>query len=165
MSRFDPRDKSLWLQRLCEANYRRLCHLVPGLRTLDRPLRAEAEGQPALHVRPLEWGPFTRHLELTHAFGDEFETLSEPAIRLRICFDAETVEMLGDHAPPWPVAASVRRRRGRSSTTSGGSTTFWHAGWSIVSASVTASRSSMLMLIEQRMTRPLPTDPCPPTPS
>jgi|688.fasta_scaffold164083_2 uncharacterized protein YqiB (DUF1249 family) len=100
MSAFSPIEKSLWLHKVCEANFARLNQLIPGLEHVGDRLTAEVPGKPALHLRLIERSPFTLVLELTHDFNGGFALLAEPAVRLRVCLDARTVEMLSDTARP-----------------------------------------------------------------
>ncbi len=98
MSQFDPAQKSLWLQRVCEDNYRKLEVLVPDLQALaDEKKATGLSGLPPLHVSLLERSPYTLLLELTHHFSFEAGSLVEPAVRIRVCFDARTAEVLSDH--------------------------------------------------------------------
>jgi uncharacterized protein YqiB (DUF1249 family) len=48
-------------------------------------------------------------LELTHDFARGYALLAEPAVRLRVCLDARTVEMLSDTARPG-VHEALRQR-------------------------------------------------------
>lgn len=100
MSAFQPIDKSLLLQQVCEANYRKLADLVPGLLELEGSATARSHDKPALHLRLLERSRYTLTLELTHAFAPERGGTLEPAVRLRVCLDAKTVEALSDHCRP-----------------------------------------------------------------
>lgn len=100
MSAFSPIEKSLWLHKVCEANFARLNQLIPGLELVGDRLTAEVPGKPALHLRLIERSPFTLVLELTHDFTGGYAMLAEPAVRLRVCLDARTVEMLSDTARP-----------------------------------------------------------------
>ena len=100
MSQFSPVDKSLCLHRVCEANYVRLNRLVPDLVRLGATATASVAGKPALHLRLLERSPFTLVLELTHAFTAGYAGYSEPAVRIRVCLDSRTVEMLSDATRP-----------------------------------------------------------------
>lgn len=100
MSVFHPVEKSFWLHRVCEANYRRLMHLVPDLPRVQSLVSAAAQGKPALHLRVLERGPYTLTIELTHDFSGDLELLAEPAVRIRICLDARTAEVLSDRDRP-----------------------------------------------------------------
>jgi uncharacterized protein YqiB (DUF1249 family) len=98
VSHFDPAEKSLWLQRVCEDNYRKLERLVPDLQALaDGQMATGLSGLPPLHVSILERSPYTLLLELTHHFSFEAGSLVEPAVRIRVCFDARTAEVLSDH--------------------------------------------------------------------
>lgn len=100
MTGFNPVEKSLWLQRICEGNYGRLARLVPGLREIGPAATARVAGKPALHLRLIERSRHTLVLELTHDFAGRHGLLAEPAVRLRVCLDARTVEMLSDDARP-----------------------------------------------------------------
>ena len=100
MGVFVPAEKPLWLHRLCEANFVRLNRLVPDLDTVGEIRVAHVAGKPDLYLRVLERSPFTLMLELTHDFSGAFADLAEPAVRLRVCLDARTVEMLSDYARP-----------------------------------------------------------------
>ena len=85
------------LQHVCEANYERLLRLVPDLLRIPAKATARVPGKPDLHLTLLERSPFTLVLELTHDFAAGFAALAEPAVRIRVCLDACTVEMLSDH--------------------------------------------------------------------
>lgn len=102
MSSFSPLEKSLWLHRVCEANYQRLNRLVPELEAMATMVTAipQASGKPALRFRLLERSPFTLVLEVTHDFEGPLKVLEEPQVRLRVSLDAKTVEMLSDHDRP-----------------------------------------------------------------
>lgn len=100
MTVFNPVEKSLWLQRICEANFGRLARLVPDLRQIGPSATARVAGKPALHLRLIERSRHTLVLELTHDFAGRHGMLAEPAVRIRVCMDARTVEMLSDDARP-----------------------------------------------------------------
>ena len=100
MSQFNPLDKSLWLHKVCEANFRRLTGLVPDFDRIDVCATAEVSGKPPLHWRLLERSPYTLTVELTHDFSPNLAPLIEPAVRMRVCMDSRTVEMLSDHVRP-----------------------------------------------------------------
>lgn len=100
MSGFSPVEKSLCLHKVCEANYGRLARLVPDLSRIGHAATARVAGKPALHLRVLERSPFTQVLELTHDFAGGQAAYLEPAVRIRVCLDARTVEMLCDSARP-----------------------------------------------------------------
>ncbi len=106
MSVLEPLEKSYWLARLCEANYERLLRLIPGLPVMARSAIASADGKPSLHLALLEHSPYTLTLELSHRFG--FESLFEPAIRIRVYLDARAAEVLCDHARP-KVHKAIKR--------------------------------------------------------
>lgn len=100
MSVFYPVETSFWLQKVCEANYRKLTDLIPDLARLDSAATARAQDKPALHLRLLERSPYTLTLELTHAFAPDCGEVREPAVRIRVCLDAKTAEALCDHCRP-----------------------------------------------------------------
>lgn len=100
MSRFEPAEKSYWLAKLCEANYERLILLIPNLPALPETAVARADGKPSLHLELLEHAPYTVTLELSHCFSRGFESLLEPAVRIRVYLDARAVEVLSDHVRP-----------------------------------------------------------------
>lgn len=101
MSVFYPVKKSLWLQQICEANFHKLCILIPDmLRVEDNACASCIPGMPKLHLRTLERSAYTVTMELTHDFSVEFEALHEPAVRIRVCFDSRTAEVLNDHERP-----------------------------------------------------------------
>ena len=98
MSFLEPYEKSYWLARICEANFERLLRLVPDLASLPISAIAKAEGRPLLQLELLEQSPYTLTLELSHRFG--FESLLEPAVKIRVYLDARAAEVLSDHARP-----------------------------------------------------------------
>lgn len=100
MSAFNPVEKSLWLHKLCEANFSRLVGLVPDLQTVGHVAIARVAGKPSLHLRLIERSPYTLIIDLTHDFADDYALLAEPGVRIRVCLDACTAEMLCDHARP-----------------------------------------------------------------
>jgi uncharacterized protein YqiB (DUF1249 family) len=100
MSVFYPAEKSFWLHKVCEANFRKLTDLVPDLDRMADAATAEADDKPALHVRLLERSPYTLTLELTHAFAQGYEPIAEPAVRIRVCLDSRTAEVLCDACRP-----------------------------------------------------------------
>lgn len=100
MSAFHPLDKSFWLHQVCESNYRKLIDLVPGLAGIETSATALAHDKPALHLHVLERSRYTLTLELTHAFAPELGTALEPKVRIRVCLDAKTAEVLCDANHP-----------------------------------------------------------------
>jgi uncharacterized protein YqiB (DUF1249 family) len=100
MTAFRPVEKSYWLQRVCEANYRKLAGLVPGLARFGNVAVAQAQNRPALRLRLLERSAYTLVAEMTHDFASAVESWGEPAVHLRICFDSKTVEVLRDAGRP-----------------------------------------------------------------
>lgn len=103
MSRLEPQEKSYWLARICEANFERLLRLAPDLESMPASTIAQAKGKPLLRLELLEQSPYTLTLELSHCFG--FESLLEPAVKIRVYLDARAVEVLSDHARPHVHAA------------------------------------------------------------
>ncbi len=95
-----PQNKSFLLQTLCESNYRKLKQLVPNLRYIDSHTTGQAKNRPNLYLIPLEIGPYTTTLELSHCFDQALQSFFEPALKLRIYFDAQSVEVLRDNARP-----------------------------------------------------------------
>ena len=93
---FRPIEKSLWLQKVCESNYRKLRHLIPDLTGLGSAASAHVPGKPPLFLRLLDRSPHTLTLELTHGFGK----VLEPAVKIRVCLDAKTAEVLSDSSRP-----------------------------------------------------------------
>jgi uncharacterized protein YqiB (DUF1249 family) len=100
MSVFYPAEKSFWLHKVCEANYRKLTHLVPDFNRIGDAATASAQDKPALHLRLLERSPYTLTLELTHDFAQGYEPRTEPAVRIRVCLDSQTAEVLCDACRP-----------------------------------------------------------------
>lgn len=100
MRSIKPKNKSFLLQTLCESNYRKLLLLVPNLRELDGCSTGHAPDKPDLYITPIERGPYTMTLELSHCFNHELEPFFEPALRLRTYFDAKSTEVLRDHERP-----------------------------------------------------------------
>lgn len=105
MSVFYPAEKSFWLHKVCEANYRKLTDLVPDLTRIGATATAKAQNKPALHLRLLERSPYTLTLELTHDFARGYEPLAEPAVRIRVCLDSKTAEVLSDACRPFVLDA------------------------------------------------------------
>ncbi|MEI6353085.1 MAG: DUF1249 domain-containing protein [Methylococcus sp.] len=98
--RFFPEEKALWLHHLCEANFSRLERLIPSFGEIQEESVGRATGKPALYFRLLERSPFTLVIELTHDFSGEPQLIFEPNVRIRVCLDARTVEMLSDDERP-----------------------------------------------------------------
>lgn len=101
MSVFYPLEKSFWLHKVCEANYRKLTDLVPDLARIVDTATARVNDKPALHLRLLERSPYTLTVELTHDFARGYEPLVEPAVRIRVCLDSKTAEVLSDACRPF----------------------------------------------------------------
>jgi uncharacterized protein YqiB (DUF1249 family) len=96
----DPLEKSYWLAKLCEANFERLVRLIPDLAVMTEASVACADGKPCLYLELLEHSPYTVTLTLSHCFGKGFESLLEPAVKIRVYLDARAAEVLSDHARP-----------------------------------------------------------------
>jgi uncharacterized protein YqiB (DUF1249 family) len=96
MSVLQPVEKSYWLAKVCEANYRRLLGLIPDLKALPETAVASVDGKPALHLAMIERSPYTLTLELTHCFTWEFEAMREPAVKIRVYLDARAAEVISD---------------------------------------------------------------------
>ena len=113
MSFLEPQEKSYWLAKLCEANYDRLLRLIPSLHGVAESSVAIADGKPSLHLELLEHSPYTVTLELSHSFSKGFDALLEPAVKIRVYFDARAAEVLSDHARPvvHEVLRSERKAR------------------------------------------------------
>ncbi len=113
MSFLNLQEKSYWLARLCEANYDRLLRLIPTLHGSAESSVAIADGKPSLHMELLEHSPYTVTLELSHCFSKGFGDLLEPAVKIRVYFDACAAEVLSDHARPvvHEVLRSERKAR------------------------------------------------------
>lgn len=105
MSVLNPVNKSYWLASLCEWNYRKLNQLIPDLAIIPSAAALQAEGKPSLIVRLIERSPYTLTVELSHSFDWGFESLMEPAVRIRIYLDACAAEVLSDHERPFVLEA------------------------------------------------------------
>ena len=105
MNVMNPVNKSYWLASVCEANYRKLNELIPELALISSAAAAQVDGKPALLVRVIERSPYTLTVELTHSFSRGFESLLEPAVRIRVYFDAGAAEVLSDHERPFVLEA------------------------------------------------------------
>jgi len=101
MVSFTPVEKSLWLHRVCEDNFLKLKELIPQLDSINESVSCDVPGKPTLHAEIIERSPYTLTLELTHDFGEAAGGLLEPAVKIRICLDAQTAEVLSDHARPF----------------------------------------------------------------
>lgn len=101
----NPVNKSYWLQQVCEDNYRKLLQLLPELGALTHSACSNAVGRPDLHWRLLERTPYTSILELSHAFDDQPTPRLEPAVQIRVFWDAQLAEVLCADAAPLPQRA------------------------------------------------------------
>ncbi len=110
MLSLNPVNKSYCLQEVCESNFRRLLKLAPELLAIERDAIALVDGNPVLHLKILDRGPYTLTVELTHSFEHEQDGFSEPAVKLRVYIDAKSVEVLRDHYRP--QASDIFRHTG-----------------------------------------------------
>ncbi len=99
-ARLRPVNKPYCLHELCEANYHRLLRLIPTLHQLDDSMTASVNGKPVLFLSLLEKAPYTLILELGHCFDDGIQAYSEPAVKIRVYLDAQTVEVIHDYNRP-----------------------------------------------------------------
>ncbi len=101
MSALNLVNKSYWLEKICESNYRKLLSLVPDLDDLNesKSAVANAEGKPTLYLRLIQRAPYTLTLELTHRFQQELEAF-EPAVQIRVYLDVKAAEVLSDYHRP-----------------------------------------------------------------
>jgi uncharacterized protein YqiB (DUF1249 family) len=90
----DPRG-FVSLMDLYENNYLRLRRLIPDLGKLSEHSISDLPGCLDLHLTILERTAFTSTIFLSYYF--EEETVSEPALTLRIYHDAHQVEVLTGH--------------------------------------------------------------------
>lgn len=92
--------KLAFLLETYESNYRGIQKLLPER---EQFVRLGAAGEPDLFVEPLENTPYTETLLLTYRFPEridnEWQTLEEPCLVVRLFHDAEVAEVLkvGEH--------------------------------------------------------------------
>ncbi|CAL1240059.1 DUF1249 domain-containing protein [Candidatus Methylocalor cossyra] len=113
MSVFCPVEKSFWLQKVCESNYRKLLDLLPDLSRAGAVATARTMGRPPLYLRLLERSRYTLLLELSHDFAPEHGRSREPALKIRICLDSKTAEALSDHCRPF-VLDALKKEQARA---------------------------------------------------
>jgi uncharacterized protein YqiB (DUF1249 family) len=94
MGRFSPLQKPYWLHHVCEHNYLKLTRLIVDWAYLVDTLTAHADSKPPLCLKLLQRSPYTLVIKLTHAFVGDDSPACEPDIRIRICLDAKTAEVL-----------------------------------------------------------------------
>lgn len=99
MSRFTPLEKPYWLHQVCEHNYLKLTRMIRDWTHLVDTLTAHSDSKPPLYIRLLERSPYTLVVALTHAFAADETTAHEPEVRIRVCLDAKTAEVLT--GGPW----------------------------------------------------------------
>jgi len=101
MSVFSPIEKPYWLHQVCELNYDKLTRLIHDWAALTDSLTGHAESKPPLNFKLLERSPYTLVIELTHSPVTADESEPDPQVRIRICLDAKTAEVLsGGRYPP-----------------------------------------------------------------
>ncbi len=101
MSRFSPLEKPYWLHQVCEHNYLKLTRLIHDWAHLVDTLTAHADSKPPLCLKLLQRAPYTLIVELTYDFTHAETPAHEPDVRIRICLDAKTAEVLtGSLAEP-----------------------------------------------------------------
>jgi len=96
MAKVNLVNKSLCLQMVCEQNYKKLLYLIPDIHLIEQSAEGHSEGKPLLYIEILEQTAYTRTVQLSHFFTDEFESLFEPAVKIRLYFDMRTAEVLSD---------------------------------------------------------------------
>lgn len=97
MFKVAPLNKSFCLQTVCEANYKKIVRLIPGLRYLSGSAEGFSEGKPMLHILVLEQTPYTKTIQLSHFFIKDSTLLLEPAVKIRVYFDVCIAEVLRDY--------------------------------------------------------------------
>ena len=113
MSRFSPLEKPYWLHEVCEHNYLKLTRLIHDWAHLVDTLTAYADSKPPLCLKLLQRAPYTLIVELTHDFTCTETPAREPDIRIRICLDAKTAEVLTRQAAEPLGADRVLERKWR----------------------------------------------------
>ena len=103
MSLVHPVNTSLCLEKLCESNYQKLFHLIPDLPLFKQKATGKNPKQPPLYLKVIERSKHTMTIELSHQFSKNLVEIMEPAVRIRVYFDAKLAEVLKDHKRP-PVA-------------------------------------------------------------
>lgn len=101
MSFLNPVNKSYCLQTICESNYHKLLRLVPNLPSVNQLAVAYVDGKPSLYLNMIEKNPYTLTLELSHYFRENRESSFEPALKIRVYLDTQSVEVLCDHSRPF----------------------------------------------------------------
>ncbi|WP_338053446.1 DUF1249 domain-containing protein [Rhabdochromatium marinum] len=109
------------LLELLEDNYRLLLCLAPDLRRLSGAHRAPGQGTD-LHLDVIEQTPYTTLLRLTYRFpslqGGAGQ--ADPDARLRVCHDAQQVEVIALRQTVLPLLGEDRLATLRSK---------WNANW------------------------------------
>lgn len=97
MGTISPVNKSLLLEKLCEANYKKLFRLIPDLLSIQENAVGYSTGKPDLYMEVVEKTAYTLTLQLTHCFSNNLDKSLEPAIKVRIYLDAQVAEVIRDH--------------------------------------------------------------------
>jgi len=98
MSLVHPLNTSWCLEKICESNYQKLLLLIPDLRSFRHNATGMTAQKPDLHLDVIESNKHTMTVELSHCFNHKLKELMEPAVKIRIYFDAQLAEVLRDHA-------------------------------------------------------------------
>ncbi len=98
MSLVHPVNTSWCLEKICESNYRKLLLLIPELHSFHTHAIGMTAKNPDLHLEVIDRSKHTMTIELSHCFNHNLEDFIEPAVKIRIYFDAQQAEVLRDHA-------------------------------------------------------------------
>lgn len=79
---------------LYEINFRRLMRLFPRLREVDASATVTVNQLNEIRVDVVERCPYTMVVDLRHDFASANKWLNAPSMRLRLCYDAEVVEVI-----------------------------------------------------------------------
>lgn len=94
------KNKPYLLHSVCEDNFHKLLKLIPELKELTTGAVGLSEAKPTLYLTVLEKSPYTALLELSHRFDQKLELDHEPALQIRVYFDAQCAEVLSHHERP-----------------------------------------------------------------
>jgi uncharacterized protein YqiB (DUF1249 family) len=97
MAKVTPLNKSFCLQTVCEQHYQKILYLIHDIKTINNTAQGFSNEKPVLHVKILEQSPYTKTIELSHFFDNEFGMVLEPAVKIRLYFDVRTAEVLRDY--------------------------------------------------------------------
>ena len=96
MAELRPVNRLAALHEVCEENYRKLRQLIPALPYLSSGTVLEFRSQPKLRVEVLEKSRYTMLLEFNYCFAGTSPVVLEPALEVRVYFDARMAEVLRD---------------------------------------------------------------------